>query len=300
MKLNYRLIKISIIIMIIAVSAAVLFTFFLPQIKIILFLNNISLNIFAGAVVLFLTSIVEYYVTRKKDLEKLLKYTSIYINQFSKIKFLQETQMITYDQYKTICKKTDDTVEKILEISREHNEYNKNLINNFDDIIECYIRISEIDFTDFEDIYEDLRFILNNKQLKGELWEHLFEYIQKEYHLIVTLSFHLNNYKALGVSPVVIYDKIREYQERVFYEKPINKDDTIDLENEYLIKAGIRYQIIFGAESNLFVYNKISKNLCEQYDKIREIVYFKGDYSFIGALRRVIIKLLNYLTKENQ
>lgn len=279
MKLNYYLIKISCILIVITLLITSVLTFVCEPTKVITYLNNIALNIFAGAIMLLITSIAEYFSNRKKDLESLMKYILQYRNKFSKIEYLSEIELLSYEQYKEKFNKDDSSLELMLQLTKECDEYNKELINDFDKIIDAYINISNINFDDFWDIYADFRFIIKNKKITFKLHDDIFKFIYDEINLIRELSYHLNIYKVSEVNPIVMYDKIREYQTHIFYEKELKQGERLDNKNMNLIKSGIPYQSILKEnDSSLFIYNKMTKYLDEQYDKVGKLAYFNDKY----------------------
>lgn len=254
-------------------------TFGITESKIVTFINNVSLNIFAGAIVLFMTSLAEYMVNRRKKLEELMNFILEYRNYFSKVKYLKKTNYLTYDQYKKKFNKDDSCAEKMFKTMDECDEYNKNNFQDFDEIIEAYISISKINFNEFWNVFDDLRFIFNNKKKKDKLYNNIFKYIYNEVNLIRELSLHLSIYKNKGADPIIMYDKIREYQKNIFYEKNVKKDESLDEENMKLIKDGLPYEIILTKNSSKFVYNKISKHLDEQFNDVGKLAYFNKKYN---------------------
>ena len=282
MKLNYKLLRMSCIIMIITLILSVILTFLLEQTNLIQFLNSISLNIFAGAVILFATSLIEYFINRRKDLESIMNYVLKYRNIFSKINYLNNAKYLTYDEYKKKFNKKDDTAEKMFKLSDECDEFNKNNFNNFDEIIDTYLDIAEINFNDFWAIYDDLRFIFKNKLIKLRFHQEIFEKIYDEVNKIRELSYHLNIYKTKGANPIIMYEKIRNYQKNIFYEKRIPNEETLDEENMQLIKNGLAYESIYTENGSLFIYNKFVKYLDDEYVKIGKIAYFDENYTGYG------------------
>ena len=282
MKLNYKLLRMSCIIMIITLILSVILTFLLEQTNLIQFLNGISLNIFAGAVILFATSLIEYFINRRKDLESIMNYVLKYRNIFAKINYLNNAKYLTYDEYKKKFNKKDDTAEKMFKLSDECDEFNKNNFNNFDEIIDTYLDIAEINFNDFWAIYDDLRFIFKNKLIKLRFHQEIFEKIYDEVNKIRELSYHLNIYKTKGANPIIMYEKIRNYQKNIFYEKRIPNEETLDEENMQLIKNGLAYESICTENGSLFIYNKFVKYLDDEYVKIGKIAYFDENYTGYG------------------
>ena len=279
MKLNYRLIKLSKWIIIVTLLITAILTFCFEETKLTNYINGILLNILAGAIILLVTSLFEYFSNRRKSLERLMKYVLEYRNRFSKIGYLQETTLLSYEEFKEKYNKDDSTIELMIQVRKEHDEYNKSLIRDFDKIINSYIEISEINFNDFWDIYADLHFIIKNKKITTKLYNDVFKYVYDEVNRIRELSYHLNIYKTEGASPVVMYEKIREYQSNIFYEKSIKGNKKLDKKNMQVIKSGIPYETIYGENKRLFVYNKMAKYLDEQYDAIGKIAYFDDNYN---------------------
>lgn len=279
MKLNYRLIKLSKWIIIVTLLITAILTFCFEETKLTNYINGILLNILAGAIILLVTSLFEYFSNRRKSLERLMKYVLKYRNRFSKIGYLQETTLLSYKEFKEKYNKDDSTIELMIQVRKEHDEYNKSLIRDFDKIINSYIEISEINFNDFWDIYADLHFIIKNKKITTKLYNDVFKYVYDEVNRIRELSYHLNIYKTEGASPIVMYEKIREYQSNIFYEKSIKGNKKLDKKNMQVIKSGIPYEMIYGENKRLFVYNKMAKHLDEQYDAIGKIAYFDDNYN---------------------
>ena len=278
MKLNYRLIKLSKWIIIVTLVITAILTFCFEETKLINYINGILLNILAGAIILLITSFFEYFSNRRTLLERLMKYILEYRNCFSKIEYLKETKLLTYDEFKEKFNKDDSTIELKLQVSKERDDYNKSLMRDFEKIIDAYLDLSKTNFNDFWDIYSNLQFIINNKKTKEKLYKEVFKYIYDEVNEIRELSYHLNIYRTDGANPIVMYDKIREYQPHIFYEKELNVDKKLDHKNMKMIKSGIPYEIIYRKERKIFIYNKMSKYLDEQYDNIGKIAYFNDKY----------------------
>lgn len=268
--------------MIITLTLSIILTFFLGQTSLIQFFNNISLNIFAGAVILFATSLIEYFINRRKDLESIMNYILKYRNFFSKIEYLKNVKYLTYDEYIKKFNKKDNTAVEMLKLIDECDEFNKNKFNDFEKIIDAYLNIAEINFNNFWAIYDDLRFIFRNNHVKLKLHKEIFKKIYDEANKIRELSFHLNIYKTEGTNPVIMYEKIRDYQKNIFYEKSVYGDEQLDEENMQLIKSGIAYSMIYTEDSSLFVYNKFVKYLDDEYVKIGKIAYFDKNYTGYG------------------
>ena len=79
-----------------------------------------------------------------------------------------------------------------------------------------------------------------------------------------------------------MYEKIRNYQRNIFYEKRIPKEETLDEENMQLIKDGLAYESIYTENGSLFIYNKFVKYLDDEYVKIGKIAYFDENYTGYG------------------
>ena len=75
--------------MICKLGASMFLTFFTYNTKIIVYLNNILLSIFGGAIIMLLTAIVEYLSFKRKNMENLMKKITEYEKFFFRDKLFR-------------------------------------------------------------------------------------------------------------------------------------------------------------------------------------------------------------------
>ena len=194
MKLNYRLMVTGLSSMTISLIVSIFLTFHVRQNTIVQFINNIFLNVFAGALILFVTSMVEYFVSKRRNFEEIMNYILKYRSYFSKIKYLNEIKYLTYDEYKTNFKKNGKSNEGFIKLIKEYDEYIQNQFKDIDEIIDAYLDIANINLNDFLAIYDDLRFVINNAYKKSKLNNEIFKKISDEVNNIRRLSYIIKTY----------------------------------------------------------------------------------------------------------
>ena len=267
MKVRVYLIKASIIIIFFTMLISVVLSFFVEECNISIFINNIMLNIFAGAVIMLVTSITEYILYKKKQIDNLIKKVLKIGSVFSKLQYMQEIEFMSFDEYKKNRKKKYKNVEE-LKLHLEYNDYTKGKIFHFDEIIDEYKIINNIDITEIGDIYSDIKFMFNNKKMTEKIYSEIYKPIYDEVNKIHRLVFHINN----KPKNIVIYDLIRKYQNDIFKTKKINedKDDKII---EEIINSGTSYEIIRFSDKNnsLLIYNDFTKKLYENYEYLNKL-----------------------------
>ena len=85
MKLNKILFYISLSISIITLIVSYILSFCIIKTDISEFITNILLNVFAGTIVMIATSLVDYFITRRQTLERIMSNINKLIKAFSKI-----------------------------------------------------------------------------------------------------------------------------------------------------------------------------------------------------------------------
>lgn len=112
MKLNKILFYISLSVSIITLLISIILTFAIPPNEITSFITNILLNIFAGTIVMIATTLVDYFINRRKVLERIMQNISYLSDEFSKLKYLDEDCNYTLEQYINYYKNSDNKVMK--------------------------------------------------------------------------------------------------------------------------------------------------------------------------------------------
>ena len=279
MKLSYKIFIASIIIMVLTLGASIYLSFWVIPFRecpIASFVNNILLNVFAGAVILFFTTIFEYNHHKTQDIKNIKKYILEYRNEFNNLKYVEKLDLPSCIEYKKMKKIKEKNIEDHIKYSKEYNDYIKSQIKDFDNIINAYINISRINTNGFRDIHDDLRFILFNKSKMKKLENNIFDFVTEEIILIRQLAYHLNEYKnANDGNTITIYGLLRDYQSKIFYEN-IRNDNKLTDEEVKLIDEGISYQMISKDNEFNFIYNKFIKHLDDNYD-IKKLLNHKND-----------------------
>lgn len=271
MRLNCILIKISIGLLTVSLAISIFLTFFICNTKIIVYLNNILLSIVGGAIIMLLTAIVEYLSFKRKNMENLMKKITEYKKLFSKIKYLEEITIPTYDDYKQTHHTGSLNPMAEIEFRNTYYEYVKTLIKNFDEVIDTYVSISETNLDDFWDIYGDMKFIFFDKRHRLKLYNELFSYISTEINKIKKIAFHIDIYKKQTVDPRVIYQMIQEYQTRIFCVEHFKNDTDQEVENNFLKKA------IYNETESTYISSTIEEKLEKQYEFVRKLVYMNDN-----------------------
>lgn len=271
MRLNCILIKISIGLLIFGLGITIYLTFFTYDTKIIVYLNNILLSIVGGAIIMLLTAIVEYISFKRKNMENLMKKITEYEKLFSKIDYLEEITVSTYDDYKKMHHKGNLNPMEEIGFHNTYYEYVKTLIKNFDEVIDTYVSISKINLDDFWDIYGDMKFIFFDKRRRLKLYNELFNYVSIEINKIKRIAFHIDIYIKQTVDPMVIYHMIQEYQMRIFRVEHFENDTEQKAKNESL------KNFICNDSESICIYNIFEEKLNRQYKVVRKLAYMKDN-----------------------
>lgn len=270
MQLNCTLIKISIVLLIFNLGASIFLTFFTYNTKIIVYLNNILLSIFGGAIIMLLTAIVEYLSFKRKNMENLMEKITEYEKFFSEISYLEEITFPTYDEYKRTNHKDNLNPMEEIELLNTYYGYVKTLIKNFDEVLDTYVNISKINLNDFWDIYGDMKFIFFDKRHRLKLYNELFKYVSTEINQIKKLAVHIDIYKKQTVNPRVIYQMIQDYQTRIFCVEHFENDTERKVENKALKK------VIHKENESTYIYSIFEEKLEKQYEFVRKLAYMNN------------------------
>ncbi len=281
MKENQRLFYLSIGISIITLIISIILHFFV-KCDIADYISGIMLNIFAGAIMLIFTSLVYYFVERRKTLEKLMNYALELRNLFNKVKYLPEDKYTDFKVFKEYYK-NEKVFEKVnlkdlytdLKKSDEEKRHKE-----MESIMQSYIAIRNYSLKDFWNIYDQLHFIFdfkNKKKLK--IYKMIFDYTHNLRNKIEEKVYHFNIYfdsNGKG-NKKINYQFVRELQEDIFYyeEMPINSKNKWKLD----LKE-INYSC---THNNIDGYKYITSNSVVEYynnvfDELGKIAYFDRNY----------------------
>lgn len=258
MKENKRIIYISIMVCFITLLISI-YLYFFKDSNVSNYISNILLNIFASSCVVIGTSLVYYFVERKKVLEHLMDYCIKLERLFSKIEFLSN---IDYE---------DNELSKI--------KFSKKEFKQFEKVMRQYVEVIEYDLSEFYSIYNRIDFLIGNSK-KYEIHKKIFDYtmnLRKEIskyvrHFIIYFESNSGNkevnYDFLMKVQPLIFD-IENYKLKdIDYKNIKNKDFQYYCEN-------------YDKNICCFAKNKVSEHYLSMVDYIGQIAYNKKDYTYI-------------------
>ena len=220
MRISRNTFWISMIITLITLIISVILSFRIEENQITIFICNIAENIFAGTIVLLITSLYEYIVHRKETLENLLLEINHIKNLFNKLKYFDHRDFVTKEKYIEYYKDqfTEDEINRLYE--KEKNKQLEKQKNDFEKIIDGYIEIANENYDLFWNKYRDICFLFDFKhKTRNKIYNELFSYIYYEkISKIRDETFHFIEYKkSKNGNYVVNKDKLIKLQDEIFY-----------------------------------------------------------------------------------
>lgn len=281
MKENKRLLYLSLIISIITLIVSIILNFFVKG-DISIYISGIMLNIFAGSIMLIFTSLIYYFVERRRTIEKLMNYALDLRNLFNKIEYLEKDTYTDYKLFKKYYENQDGY--KDINLKELYNDLKKSdeekRYKKMESIMQSYIQIRNYNLRDFWNIYDQLHFIFDFKSKKRiKIYNMIFGYTHELKNKIEEKVYHFNIYfnsDGHG-NKKVNYQFVQELQENIFYyeELPITskKRWKLDLKDinyscHYNNVDGIKY---ITSNSVIEYYNNI-------FDELGKIAYFNKNY----------------------
>lgn len=104
MKENKLILFFSIVVSFITLMTSIFLTFVFSETKETIFISNILLNIFAGAIIVIPTSLIYYLIQRKRNLEDLMEYCNKLRNVFNNLEYLKEDDIESYEEFESNIK----------------------------------------------------------------------------------------------------------------------------------------------------------------------------------------------------
>lgn len=284
MKLNKILFYISLSISIITLIVSYILSFCIIKTDISKFITNILLNVFAGTIVMIATSLVDYFITRRQTLERIMSNINKLIKAFSKIEYLPNNEYYSFNQYCDLYssdKYTKKELQKMYE--KEKNDYKEKNKQQMEKIMDTYIFISEMDLDEFSQLYSrDFDFLFDfKKKKKLKIYHNFFEYIWNLLDEIDLQVYHFNIYKKEFKNYEVNYQKIRDLQNKIFYYEEKDIDSKTDFKAIKLFdeidvdSIGVNY----GLNMKYIVVNKVVVDLKEQFKEIGKLAYLNKNYN---------------------
>lgn len=244
------------------------------------YIVSILLNIFAGAVILSITSLVNYYIYRRYLLRDIMNECLRYSQMFSKLEYFTPKKYHEDDLKHIKVKNKEKFIEQY-----KHNLDADNK-NKLEQIIKEYVALSEISTRELRNMHDDLDFITDIKyKKKQEYWRNIFNYIHSNIYTIKEYSYHFKIYlSAVNGNYKVNEEKLLELQDKIFFCKKYNYDN-IDEVKDIISKLEVGYETISGGSSKEFtlVYNKISNYLLKMFDTVGKDNYFNKNYIGLGS-----------------
>ncbi len=280
MKINKWTFYISMIINVLLLTISTILYFNYKDNYTVSYIVGILLNIFAGSIILSVTSLVNYYIYRRYLLRDIMNECLRYSQMFSKLEYFIPKKYHE-DDLKNIKVKNK---KKFIE------QYKQDLdIDNRDkleQILKEYIALSETSTRELWNMYDDLDFItdLTGKK-KKKYWNNVFNYIYSKICMIKEYSFHFKIYvSATNGNYKVNEEKLLDLQDKIFFCKKFDYDNGDEVKDIFS-KLEVGYETIFGGDSKEFtlVYNETSNYLLKMFDAVGKDNYFNKNYSGLGS-----------------
>ena len=282
MKENKRIIFISSIVCVITLSLSIFLNFTIKT-EVAIYVSNILLNVFAGAIMLIATSLVYYFVERRKVLTELMDEILKVRNLFSNLEYLIDMKTYSFDEYKEFNKDnkaisilTEEEKKKIYE--KDKNSFKAKQYKKMEEEMKKYLIINEYDLTYFWSLYDRIDFLFSRKK-KEEIYNLVFKYTQDLRNEICEKCYHFKQYfNAKRGNKVVNYSFVREIQEKIFYfENKTYEDKTswgIDLKQ-------VNYCCYFNNINGVsfITSNNVIEYYSNAFDEIGKIAYFDKKYN---------------------
>lgn len=272
MKISKILIYISFIISLITIFWGTYLNFFVLHNEIILYCVSILLNIFSGAVILFVTSIVDYFINRKRLLEKIMNECCNYSSLFSKIEYFRPRE-IDLDENGLSKKDIEMYKNKVYSDNRK----------SLEKIMMQYINISDVKLNNLWSLYDDLFFLFDfRKKKKNKYYKDIFEYIKGNVDKIRDYAYHFKIYLAAEHGNYEVNkNKILELQNDIFNSQFTPLLDMNDATRNTLKDLFVSYEIFSDVKTrkSQVVYNSVADYLLHQFDEIGKDAYFNKKYN---------------------
>lgn len=220
MKLNYKIGKISFLILIITILLSVYLNFFAVENNFTKYLYGITVNILASSFFGLMTSIVYYNFEKVKVQKKLLHFCGKIIRNFSNIEYVENINYCNFKQYKMI---NDNDEFNHLNNNEKRKKYEagkisyENYINDkITEQIKKYINFYNLDLSEFWELEKEID-ILNNKTTSYKLLKSIFDYTYEIRNKILEYKYHFDEYlKATNGNVKFNYNLISQLQSSFF------------------------------------------------------------------------------------
>ena len=280
MKINKWTFYISMIINVLLLTISTILYFNFKDDYIISYIVSILLNIFAGSVILSVTSLVNYFIYRRYLLRDIMNECLKYSQMFSKLKYFVPKKYNEEDLKQVKLKNKKEFVEQYkhgLDIDNK---------DKLEQIFKEYVALSEVSTRELWNMYDDLDFITDIKNKKKlEYWKNIFNYIYSNICTIKEYAYHFKIYlSAVNGNYKVNEEKLLDLQDKIFFCKKYEYDSG-DKVKDILSELEVGYETISGGDSKEFtlIYNEISNILLKMFDMVGKDNYFNKNYTGLGS-----------------
>lgn len=279
MKINKLTFYISMIINILLLIISAILYFSFEGNYTISYIVSILLNIFAGSVILSVTSLVNYYVYRRYLLRDIMNECINISNVFSNLKYFIPKKY-NEDEFTNITSKDDEIIKKYKEKIMTDNKA------ELKSILSEYIKISKVSTRELWNMYDDLDFITDfSKKKKKTYYNLIFNYIDSKIKMIKDFSYDFKIYISANSGN---YEINKEYlyklQDKIFFHKVYDckKDNNL---KSVISNLDVGYEIAHDLTAKKFtiIYNEISNHLLKMFDIVEKDNYFNKNYSGTGS-----------------
>lgn len=280
MKINKWTFYISMIINVLLLTISTILYFNFKGDYTVSYIVSILLNIFAGSIILSVTSLVNYYIYRRYLLRDIMNECLKYSQMFSKLEYFIPKKYHEEDLEHIKAKNKKELIEQYKQDLDTDNK------DKLEQILKEYIALSKTSTRELWNMYDDLDFITDlTRKKKKEYWTNVFNYIYSKICMIKEYSFHFKIYvSATNGNYKVNEEKLLDLQGKIFFCKKYNYDNGDEVKDIFS-KLEVGYETISGGDSKEFtlVYNETSNYLLKMFDAVGKDNYFNKNYSGLGS-----------------
>lgn len=280
MKENKRIILFALLVSILTMIISPILHFGIGS-EIAIYISNILLNIFAGTIVLICTSLLYYFVERRRILTKIMDECLSLIKKFSTINYLQDYEFYPYDVFLEYYNKNSKLKKSEIKIAYEQakEKYQEKQIIKMEEEMKKYISISDMSLKKFWNLYDELDFLCFNKK-KKYIYDLLFDYTHNLINTICDKCYHFKIYfESNNGNKPVNYNLVRELQSKFFYYEEHQLRENIKWKKD-LTNLSYNYHEDRLKKTASITTNIVVEKYYDLIDTIGKIAYFDKNYQY--------------------
>ena len=275
MRLNKRVFYFSIIVSLITILISAILNFAIEETDVSIFIVNILMNIFAGTVVLIVTSLFDYFIQKRDLFENIYLEANKLFTLFNEIKYFDDI-VENFENYiegneilqKLSIKEKNKIYNKYL--SRENKKNKEKILK----VMDTYIKISQYDCNNFWNLYKEIDFICDYNKYREFLYYNFFNYINDKINQIKEQTYHFLLYKESKVGNYIVNSqKIQELQKNIFYIEEKKLEQELESKKIYKDYPLYTVQTNFKNETNRVIINDVGFKIDNIKNKIYYITY---------------------------